>query len=78
MKVTVISIVVNTLETVPKVIEKRLEELEIRGRTGIIETNNIVKSAIILRKVLAISRDLLSLKLQWKTPSLAGVKIWKE
>ena len=32
MKVNVIAIVVNALEMVPKGLEKKLEELEIRGR----------------------------------------------
>ena len=52
MKMTVIPIVVGALGTVPKGMEKRLGELEIRGRIEAIQTTAVLKSAKILRRVL--------------------------
>ena len=52
MKVTVIPIAADTLETVTKNLEKRLEELEIRGRIETIQTTALLRSARILRRVL--------------------------
>ena len=52
MKVTVIPIVVGTLGMVPKGLEKRLEEVEIRGRIEIIQTTALLKLARILKRVL--------------------------
>ena len=55
MKVTVIPIVVDALGTVIKGLKKRLEELEISGRTEIIYTakinKNIQKSTEDLRRL---------------------------
>ena len=60
MSVTVIAILFVALEIVPKALEKRMEELEIRGR---IETlTALLRSAIILRRVLETRLDSLSLE----------------
>ena len=67
MKVTVIPIVVGSLGTVLISIEKRLEELEIRGRN---HTNH--RLARILRRVLETWRDLLSLRSSERTLAKAG------
>ena len=66
MNMTVIPIVYGALGMVPKGLEKRLRELKIIGR---IKTKVLLRSAIILRKVLETWGDLLSLSLQWKTTS---------
>ena len=50
MRVTVMSIGVGTLVTVPKGMEKRLEELEIRGRIETTQTTAVLKSARILKR----------------------------
>ena len=50
--VTVIPIVVDELGTVPKGLEDKLEELEIRGRIENIQSATWSKLARILRKVL--------------------------
>ena len=52
MKVIVIPAVAGALGTIPKNLEKVLDELEIRGRIEIIHTATLVKLARILRKVL--------------------------
>ena len=52
MKVMVIPIVVGALGTVPKGLEKMLEELEIRGRIETIQITALLRSARILRRVL--------------------------
>ena len=52
MKVTVISVVIGALETIPKCLTRRLEELEIRGRTEIIQITTSLKLARILSRVL--------------------------
>ena len=67
MRVTVTPIVVSALWMVPKGLERRLEELDIRGRTDAILTAALLKSASIIRKVQEIYKDLLSLRLPWKT-----------
>ena len=51
MKVKVLSIVLNALRMIPKILEKRLRELKIRGRTEIIQTTALLKSARIIRRV---------------------------
>ena len=56
MKVKVISIIVGT---VPKGLEKRLEELEIKGRTETIQTTALLKPARIFKRVLETVGDLL-------------------
>ena len=60
VKMTVIPIVNGALGTVPKDLEKRLEEFEIRGRIETIQTIKL-RSAWMLRKVPEIWGDLLSL-----------------
>ena len=45
MKVTVISIIVGALGTIPKKLEKHLGEQEIRGRIKSIKTTALLKSA---------------------------------
>ena len=67
IKVTVISIVIGALGTVSKGLVKRVEDLEIKGQVGIIQTTASLSSTRILRRVLENWGDLLSLKLQWKT-----------
>ena len=54
---------------------KRLEDLEIRGQVETIQTTALLRSSRILRRVLETWRDLLSLKLLWKTSAKAGGKI---
>ena len=57
-------IMIGDLGTILKGLEKKLEELEIRGTIEIIQTTAQVKSIRILRRVLETKRYLLSLKLQ--------------
>ena len=52
MRLKVIPIVVDELETVSEGFERKLEELEIRGRIKTIQTETLLKSARIVRKVL--------------------------
>ena len=52
MKVTVILIIIDALETVFKGLERKLEELEIGGQTESIQTAVLLRSARILRRVL--------------------------
>ena len=52
MRVKVIPIVVGALGTVPIKLEKRLENLEIRGRIETIQNTALLQSARILRRVL--------------------------
>ena len=52
MKVKVIPIVVGALGTVPKGLERGLENLEIRGRIDTIQNTALLQSARILRRVL--------------------------
>ena len=68
MKVTVIPIVIDALGTVTKEWVKGLEEIEIT-RVETIQMTALLRSASILRRVLKIWGDLLSLKLQWETIS---------
>ena len=63
MKVTVIPIVNGALGTVTKGLVKRLVDLEIRG-VETTQTTALLRSARILRRVLEIWGDLVSLKLQ--------------
>ena len=67
MQVTIIPIVIGAFGTVTKGLLKGLEDLEIGGWVETIQTNTLLKTARILRRVLATCGDLLSLKLQWKT-----------
>ena len=52
MKVKVIPIVVGALGTVQKSLEKRLKNLEIRGRIETIQNTALLQSARILRRVM--------------------------
>ena len=74
MKVTIISIVISGLSTVPEGLIKGVKDLEITGRVETVQANVILRSARILRRVLETWRDLLSLKLQWKTISVSWCK----
>ena len=64
MKVTVISIIIGVLGTVPKGFVKGQEDLEIGGQVEIIQTTVLLRSARILEWVREIWGDLLLLKLQ--------------
>ena len=67
MSLTVIPIVIGSLGTVPKGLERGREELEIGGQIENIQTSTFLTSAIILGRVLETWEDLLSLTLQWRT-----------
>ena len=67
---TVMLIVIGALVTIPKSLERILEELEIGGQAETIQATALLKSDRILKKVLETCEDLLSLRLQWKTISL--------
>ena len=54
MKVTVISIVIGALGTIPKDLIKGPEDLEIKGLVEAIQTTALLRSARILRRVLRI------------------------
>ena len=69
MKVTIILIVIGAFGTVTKGLLKGLEDMEVDGRVETIQTTTLLRTARILRRVLEIWGDLLSLKLQWKTIS---------
>ena len=69
MKVPFIPIISGALGTVTEGILKGLEELEIRWQVETIQTTTLLRSARILRRAQETWRDLLSLKLQWKTIS---------
>ena len=69
MKVMFIPIVIGALGTVAEGLLKGLVGSEIIGRVETIQTTTLLRSARILRRVLKTWRDLLSLKLQWKTIS---------
>ena len=64
MKVTVIPIVIDALRTIPQGLVKELEELELREEVEIIQNTSLLRSARILRRILEILEDLLSLKIQ--------------
>ena len=69
MKVTIIPIVIGAFSTVTKGLLKGLEDLKVGGRLETIQTTTLLRTARILRRVLEIWGDLLSLKLHWKTIS---------
>ena len=69
MKVTIVPIVIGTLGTITKGLLKGQEDLKVGGRVETIQTTALLRTARILRRVLETWRDLLSLKLQWKTIS---------
>ena len=52
MKVTVISVVIGALGTIPKRLVKGLEDLEIRGQVEPIQITALLRSVRILRRVL--------------------------
>ena len=68
MKVTIMPIVIGAFSMVPKGLLKGLEDMEVGGRVESIQTT-LLKTARILKRVMVTWRDLLSLKLQWKTIS---------
>ena len=72
MKVTIIPIVTGALDT--KGLVMGLEDSKIRGRVETIQTTALLRSARILRRVLEIWENLLSLKLQSKTISISWCK----
>ena len=67
MKVTTVPIVIGALGTITKGLLKGLEDLEVGGRVKTIQTTALLRTTRILRRVLEVWEDLLSLKLQWKT-----------
>ena len=67
MLVTIIPIVIGAVGTVTKRLQKGLDDLEVGGRMETIQTTTLLRTARILRRVLEIWGELLSLKLQWKT-----------
>ena len=69
MKLTIVPIVIGALGTISKGLLKGLEDLEVGGRVETIQTTASLRTARILRRVLEIWGDLLSLKLQWTTIS---------
>ena len=69
MKVTVIPIIVDALETVPNNFKKRLCELEIKGRIETTQITALLKSARLLNKALDIWRNLPPLRRPWNTSS---------
>ena len=63
MRMTVISVVIGALGTIPKELAKGRENLEIRWQVENIQAKALLRSARILRRVLVTWGDLLSLKL---------------
>ena len=59
----------NNNNTITKGLLKGLEDLEVGGRVETIQMTALLRTVRILRRVLETWRDLLSLKLQWKTIS---------
>ena len=62
-------ITIGAFSTVTKGLLKELEDLELGWRVDTIQTTSLLRTAWILTSVLETCRDLLSLKLQWKTNS---------
>ena len=71
---TVISIVIGVLGRITKGMVQELEDLEIKGQVETIQTKVLFRSAGILRRVLEICEELLSVRLQWSTISLGWCK----
>ena len=69
IKVMLMSIVTGALGTIHKGLIRKLDELKIKGWAETIQTVALLSSARILRRILEIWGDLLSLRLQWKTIS---------
>ena len=74
MKKVVIAILVGYLGTISKKLGKRLGELEIRGRTKIVQTTALLRLTRIPRKVLNNLADLLSFKFQGKPQVTTGME----
>ena len=74
MKVTIISIVIGAFGMVTKGLLKGLEDLEAGDRVEALQTTALLKTAIILRRVLETWGDLLSLNVQWKPSAYADEK----
>ena len=68
MKASIIPIVIGAFGTVTEGLLKTLKALELR-EVETIQTTTLLGTARILRRILETWRDLLSLKLQWKTIS---------
>ena len=64
MKVTVIPITIDAIRTIPRDLINGLENLQIRGQVETIQKTALLRSVRILRIVLEISGDILSLKPQ--------------
>ena len=64
MKVTIIPIVIGAFGTVTKGLFKGLEDLEVDRRVETIETTALLRTTRILKRVVQIRENLLSLKLQ--------------
>ena len=73
MKVTIVPIVIGAFDTATKGLLKRLEDLEGCGWVETIQTTALLRIAWILRRVLDIWEDLMSLK--WKNHQLT--LMWK-
>ena len=69
MKVMIIPIVIGAFGTLTKWLLKSLDDLEVVGRVETIQMTALLRTARILKRVRETWRDLLSLKLLWKTTS---------
>ena len=67
IRVRIIPILNGALGTVTKGLVQGPEDLEITGQVETIQTNELLRSARVLRRVLVTWEDLLSLKIQWET-----------
>ena len=74
MKVTIVPVVMGAFGTITKGLLKSLEDLEVGGRVETIQTTALLRTAIILRRVLEIWGDLLSLSSSEKPSANADVK----
>ena len=74
MKATILPIVIGAFGTVTKGLLKGQEDLKVGGWVETIQTTALLKKARILRRVLEIWGDLLSLNLQWKPSAYTDVK----
>ena len=68
-EMTIVPIVMAALGTITKGLLKGLQDLEVGGWVETIQMTALMRTARILRRILETWRDLLSLKLQWKTIS---------
>ena len=71
MSVMVIPIVIGTLGTILKGLERGLEQLEIKGRIKIIQTTSLLRLARILIRVIVLA-DGLSPESEWQQVSLGS------